>query len=178
MHQKACPLEHPRAMIRLSPTFLPSFSPSPQGPRSCPFVILSHPIPPSRKVSLSSMALPKDLLVIFTSIANNEEAAGEQAQTSSLLPNMRVPGCLGLPVPWERPEMQRSFLPLLSGCRTMRVLGPGAASSVSRHKHCGEGWAGKAGGHSWPGTAGPVPLPSPGPALFLPLLVPHWAGPG
>lgn len=64
------------------------------------------------------MALPKDLLVIFTSIANSEEAVRAQAQTSSLLQNVRVRGCLGLPVPWERPEMQRSFLPLLSGCWT------------------------------------------------------------
>lgn len=53
--------------------------------------------------------------------------------------------------------MQRPFSPLLSGCRTMRVLGPGAASSVSRHKHCSEGWAGKAWGHSWPGTSWPSP---------------------
>lgn len=66
--------------------------------------------PLSRKASLSSTALPKDLLVLFTSIAN-EEAAGVQAQTSSLLQNVRVPGCLGLPGPWERPEMQRSFSP-------------------------------------------------------------------
>lgn len=85
--------------------------------------------PLSRKASLSSTALPKDLLVLFTSIANNEEAVGAQAQTSSLLQNVRVPGCLGLPGPWERPEMQRSFSPPLSGCWTTRVRGPGPASS-------------------------------------------------
>lgn len=124
-------------MIRLPPQLLPHSSPSPHCSASCRISTFPHLTPPSREASLSSMALPKDLLVIFTSIANSEETAGAQSQTSSLLQNVRTWGRQGLPVPWEISEMQRwnsshpfsqglGFpLPMLAG-----VLGPGAASSA------------------------------------------------
>ena len=107
---------------------LPTSSPSPHCPGSCRVSTFPHPStvikksltqgPPwwsrgwgsvlplhgrkKREASLSSMALPKNLLIIFTTIANSEKAAEAQPQTSSLLQNVRTRGCLGLPVPWRR----------------------------------------------------------------------------
>lgn len=103
-------------------------SPSPRCPGSCRVSIFPHPGtvarksltqgPPwwsrgwgsalplhgrkKREASLGSTALPKNLFIIFTSIANSEKAAEAQPQTSSLLQNVRTRGCLGLPVPWGR----------------------------------------------------------------------------
>lgn len=119
------------------PGCLPTFRLTPHCPTGCGLSTFPHLTPPPRKASLRSMALPEGLLVVFTSIANGEEAAGAQSQSLSLLQNMRTWGHRVLPVPWERPEMQRwnSSCPFSQGLGLhphpiSGVLGSESASSA------------------------------------------------
>lgn len=131
----------------------------------------SHPSPPSMtnsKGNLCSVALQRILLVVFTTIANSEEAVPATPQTSSLLRNVRTWG-------WS-PKTHRQCLPLPSRSPGFWAQ-PGAASSAQgTNAMLGAGTQGM--GLFLQGIGWPNPLLFPGPVFFLPLLVPNQAGPG
>lgn len=125
----------------------------------------------------------KDLLFIFTPIANSEEAARAEPQASSLIsaPEFEDHGMSDFSVLWEIPEMQRLFFsPIFSGSwitTVPRILVSTAAfSAQGTNTVVGVDSQGRS--HSWQAPADPVHLPTPGPSLLLSLLVPHWADPG
>lgn len=158
-------------------------SPSPHCPAGCGTSTFPHLIPASRKASLSSMALPQDLLVIFTSIANSEEAAGAQSQTSSLLQNVRTRNAGVFLSPGKDLRCRDGILLAPS----LRILDPHRtpsqgfrAQGLPPQLKAQTLWLGvsRQGMESLlAAPTSPVHLPFPGPDLFLILLVAHRAGP-